>query len=314
MRDNPENANAACQGGAHVVRSQPTSGTITVPGLFSQKEKVHHGWFAISEESFRKIERAYDDMGTRRKAKAALTTVHRIANLKGLTTFVEEIAAIAKDMDYSYPHAEEGLKLLERLNLLVIKRRQVPGSKLKAPSEYTIFPPIEQNVLSIEPTSKFPEGSRVPKNPLKNTQERDKNLDEVAFSSLKEAIAYFIPLFPDRPVKLSLSDLVRKKGKEYLTASYCHNWLTIERRRRLPNKQPTTTYEEPPVDPEAERERQGQEQENRAAALAELAKFRALDGFKATGLEAEEDEEEIAECSKRNGSKSRRNTTYEHHT
>jgi len=95
-----------------------TGGTITVPGLLTQQEKVHHGWFALSEESFRKIERAYDDMGARRKAKAALTTMHRIANLKGVRTFIVEISSIGKDMDYSYPHAEEGLKLLEHLNLL----------------------------------------------------------------------------------------------------------------------------------------------------------------------------------------------------
>ena len=292
MSDNPENANPAGQGRVHLVSSQPTTGTISVPFIFSKQEKIHHGWFAISEESCRKIERAYDDMGTRRKAKAALTTVHRIANLKGLTTFVEEIAAIAKDMDYSYPHAEEGLKLLERLNLLVIKRRQVPGSKLKAPSEYTIFPPIERNVLSIEPTSKFLEGPRVPKNPLKNTQERDKNNDAVAFSSLKEAIAYFIPLFPDRPVKLSLSDLVRKKGKECLTESYCHSWLNIERRRRLPKKEPATTYEDPSLPPIDAETLEEMEEDHRSAALAQLAAFRGRDGFEATGLEAEEDEEE----------------------
>jgi hypothetical protein len=241
----PEKESPSWQAGAREVSSVGTTGgTITVPGLLTQQEKVHHGWFALSEESFRKIERAYDDMGARRKAKAALTTMHRIANLKGVRTFIVEISSIGKDMDYSYPHAEEGLKLLEHLNLLVIKRRQLPGTKLKAPSEYTICRPIEQNVLSIEPTRNFDECPRIPKNSTKNSSNNNQER-EVTFSSIREAVDYFQPLFPEIPVKRSLSRLVAQKGRGFLTKTYIGVWLPNEQ-ERWPAKRQSGTPENYP--------------------------------------------------------------------
>jgi hypothetical protein len=41
-------------------------------------------------------------------------------------------------------------------------------------------------------------------------------------------------------VKLSLSDLVSKKGKEALTESYCRAWLRREERRKRPTLPPRT--------------------------------------------------------------------------
>jgi len=168
MSDKPENANPAGQGRVHLVSSQATSGTITVPGLLSKQEKDHGGWWAISEHSFRLIERTLDDPAERRKAKTAFVTLHRVANLKGLTTFTAQISSLARDMDFSYRHAAEALDILEVIGLCTIKRAQVTGTKLKAPSEYTVFPPIVQKVTSIVPTENSAEIPRIPKNSSKN--------------------------------------------------------------------------------------------------------------------------------------------------
>ena len=60
--------------------------------------KAHCGWFAVSEEALRIIERTFDREGARRKAKACFITLLRIANLEGSIVFVRSIAQIAKDM------------------------------------------------------------------------------------------------------------------------------------------------------------------------------------------------------------------------
>jgi hypothetical protein len=179
MSDNPEKESPSSQARAYIVSSiETTGGTITVPGLLSKKEKEHGGWFAISEHSFRLIERSFDTPALRRKAQAMLVTLHRIANLRGVRTFVAEIADIARDVNYSYCEAESGIQLLEILKLVEVKRRQIPGTKLKAPSEYTVHPPVFQNKtpidgnhLSIEECSKSGDSPRIPKNSSKNNQE-----------------------------------------------------------------------------------------------------------------------------------------------
>lgn len=58
-----------------------------------------------------------------------------------------------------------------------------------------------------------------------------KEREEAPFSSLSDAVAFFEDEFPTKPVKASLSDLKEKKGKAYLTESYCRKWLEREERR-----------------------------------------------------------------------------------
>jgi hypothetical protein len=219
MSDNPEKS-PSWQAGAHLVlSSQTTGGTITVPGLLCKQEKEHGGWFAVSEHSFRLIERSFDTPALRRKAQAMLVTLHRIANLRGVRTFVAEIADIARDVNYSYPEAENGIQLLEILNLIKVRRRKIPGRELKAPSEYTVSPPvfhnkapIEGNIISIEECPKIGDSPIIPKNSFKNSTNNNQER-EVTFSSIREAVDYFQPLFPDIPVKRSLSRLVAQKGR-----------------------------------------------------------------------------------------------------
>ena len=50
---------------------------------FDKPAKAHCGWFAVSEEALRMIERTFDREGARRKAKACFITLLRIANLEG---------------------------------------------------------------------------------------------------------------------------------------------------------------------------------------------------------------------------------------
>jgi hypothetical protein len=66
------------------------------------------------------------------------------------------------------------------------------------------------------------------------SDEPENQLKRERFSSVKEAVAVFAVEFADRPVKLSLSDLVKKKGVDYLTERYCRQWLEQEHRRRRP--------------------------------------------------------------------------------
>ena len=72
--------------------------------------KAHCGWFAVSEEALRIIERTFDREGARRKAKACFITLLRIANLEGSNVFVRSIAQIAKDMSYGYSEAAKAPK------------------------------------------------------------------------------------------------------------------------------------------------------------------------------------------------------------
>jgi hypothetical protein len=269
MSENPEKESPSWQAGVHVVSSLTTGGTITVPGLLSKKEKEHGGWWAISEHSFRLIERTFDTPALRRKAQAMLVTLHRIANLKGVTTFVAEISDIARDVNYSYCEAEKGIQLLEILNLVKVKRRQIPGTELKAPSEYTVFPPvfhnktpIDGNHLSIDECSKTRHSPIIPKNSPNNSTNNNQKR-EAPFSSIREAVDYFQPLFPDIPVKRSLTRLVELKGRGFLTKSYIGNvWLPNEKERWPPAKKQSDTrknhpapassyvYEDPSQDPD----------------------------------------------------------------
>jgi hypothetical protein len=98
---------------------------------------------------------------------------------------------------------------------------------------------------------------------------------ESVFSSLKEAVAFFEAEFPDVPVYNSLSDLVRKKGKECLTKSYCRGWLTKEQRRKRPR----------PADPPAEPREQAdppEDDESYNWEEASKASMAALNAWKAS--------------------------------
>ena len=285
MSDNPEKESPSWQAGARMVSSIETSGgTITVPGLLSKKEKDHGGWFAISEHSFRLIERSFDTPALRRKAQAMLVTLHRIANLRGVRTFVAEIADIARDVNYSYCEAESGIQLLEILKLVEVKRRQIPGTKLKAPSEYTVHPPVFQNKpqidgnhLSIEECSKIGDSPRIPKNSTKNSSNNNQER-EVTFSSIREAVDYFQPLFPDIPVKRSLSRLVAQKGRGFLTKTYIGIvWLPNEQERWPAKRQSDTPENYPTPDHQEDSDPISREQrigEAAAAALEELTAFK----------------------------------------
>jgi hypothetical protein len=91
----------------------------------------------------------------------------------------------------------------------------------------------------------------------------DKKEREVTFSSMKEAVLFFQDEFPDRPVKLSLSDLIRKKGKESLTEEYGREWLTSEKRRKKPKEAAAPESNSPTEE--------GMTDEERKAYLAEHA-------------------------------------------
>lgn len=100
--------------------------------------KVHAGWFPIHEEQLRIIERTFDRQGARRKAKAALVTLERIANLERSRTFTRAISSIGRDMDFSYRHTAEAIDLLVAAGLCTVKSQTVKGSNERAPSLYTL--------------------------------------------------------------------------------------------------------------------------------------------------------------------------------
>ena len=58
--------------------------------------KAHCGWFAVSEEALRIIDRTFDREGAKRKAQAGYITLLRIANLEGSNVFIRSIAQIGK--------------------------------------------------------------------------------------------------------------------------------------------------------------------------------------------------------------------------
>jgi hypothetical protein len=102
--------------------------------------KRHEGWYPVYEEAIRTIERTFDREGARRKAIAAYHALLRIENLEGKSTFSRSINSIAKDMNYSYPHAAEGLRLVQAAGLCKIEEQFISGSKEKSPSIYTVLP------------------------------------------------------------------------------------------------------------------------------------------------------------------------------
>jgi hypothetical protein len=91
-------------------------------------------------------------------------------------------------------------------------------------------------------------------------------------------VDYFQPLFPDIPVKRSLSRLVAQKGRGFLTKTYIGNvWLPNEQ-ERWPAKRQSDTAENHPTpdhqeysDPIRREQRIGKAA---AAALEELAAFK----------------------------------------
>ena len=111
--------------------------------------KAHCGWFAVSEEALRMIERTFDREGARRKAKACFITLLRIANLEGSKVFIRTIAQIAKDMSYGYSEASKALKLVEATGLCTIEQRQVAGTKELAPSQYTVSTLLGENSATL---------------------------------------------------------------------------------------------------------------------------------------------------------------------
>lgn len=116
---------------------------------FDKPAKAHCGWFAVSEEALRMIERTFDREGARRKAKACFITLLRIANLEGSIVFVRSIAQIAKDMCYGYSEAARALKLVEATGLCTIEQRQVAGTKELAPSQYTVSTLFGENSATL---------------------------------------------------------------------------------------------------------------------------------------------------------------------
>jgi len=86
---------------------------------------------------------------------------------------------------------------------------------------------------------------RIPKNSTKNSSNNNQER-EVTFSSIREAVDYFQPLFPEIPVKRSLSRLVAQKGRGFLTKTYIGNvWLPNEQ-ERWPAKRQSGTPENYP--------------------------------------------------------------------
>ena len=140
--------------------------------------KAHCGWFAVSEEALRRIERTFDREGARRKAKACFITLLRIANLEGSIVFIRTIAQIAKDMSYGYSEASKALKLVEATGLCTIEQRQVAGTKELAPSQYTVSTLLGENSatlgainLRLGERSKSSVSPRITNNSSKNDRE-----------------------------------------------------------------------------------------------------------------------------------------------
>lgn len=168
MSGPPGNANAP--DGDRGAHTKTEDAPKVSPAPDSVKE--HPGWFPCFEQDFRTIEQAFDDEGTRRKAKCAYVTLHRVANLRGSSTFSASVGSLARDMDYSVRHAAEALQLLAAVKLVRIATKTIPGSKLKAPSVYTILRKVismPQNEASILQSEKISEGASTPRTPPRTT-------------------------------------------------------------------------------------------------------------------------------------------------
>lgn len=109
----------------------------------------HSGWFAVSEEALRIIDRTFDREGARRKAQACYITLLRIANLERSNVFIRSIAQIGKDMSYGYSEAAKALKLVQATGLCAIEQRQVSGTKELAPSQYTVSTLLGENSATL---------------------------------------------------------------------------------------------------------------------------------------------------------------------
>lgn len=156
----------------------------SAPGPARKSDKPPHGgWFPIREEWLRRIDRTLDSEVARRKAILALVTVFRIANLEGANTFTRPVASIARDMALSYRHALEGLGLLQALGLLTIRENRIPGTKERAPSQYTVL----AGEATLLPGGKILQRQRIPKNSANNTSNPYPN-DSASASENAEAI------------------------------------------------------------------------------------------------------------------------------
>ena len=158
--------------------------------------KAHCGWFAVSEEALRRIERTFDREGARRKAKACFITLLRIANLEGSIVFIRTIAQIAKDMSYGYSEASKALKLVEATGLCTIEQRQVAGTKELAPSQYTVSTLLGENSatlgainLRLGERSKSSVSPRITNNSSKNEPRTSQEPPSQAQSSASPTVA-----------------------------------------------------------------------------------------------------------------------------
>jgi hypothetical protein len=136
MKSPPENAKAAWQGGSAVTTSTMDLSPET-PSNTSRK-RHHKGYFRTSEEALRTIERSFEEPWAIRAAKAAYTTFCRKVNLRGSETFEDTIGSLAQDMSYPYREAQRAVGLLEKIGLVHVRRRKIPGTKANAPSIYSV--------------------------------------------------------------------------------------------------------------------------------------------------------------------------------
>jgi hypothetical protein len=136
MKSPPVNAKAAWQGRSAVTT---TKGDLPLDTRSSTSHKrPHKGYFRTSEEALRAIERSFEEPWAIRAAKAAYTTFCRKVNLRDSDTFEDTIGSLAQDMSYSYREAQRAVGLLEKIGLVHVRRRKIPGTKANAPSIYSV--------------------------------------------------------------------------------------------------------------------------------------------------------------------------------
>jgi hypothetical protein len=136
MREPPNNAKAAWQGGSAVTTATVDLSPETLRN--TSHKRPHKGYFRTSEEALRTIERSFEEPWAIRAAKAAYTAFCRKVNLRGSETFEDTIGSLAQDMSYPYREAQRAVGLLEKIGLVHVRRRKIPGTKANAPSIYSV--------------------------------------------------------------------------------------------------------------------------------------------------------------------------------
>jgi hypothetical protein len=109
---------------------------ISVP--WTSGERIHGGFFRVSEDAIRLIAKKFDKVSDTRAAMNCYVTLCRKVNLKGNDIFEDTVGEIARDMAVEYRDAQKALRLVETIGLVQVRRRKIPGTKANAPSIYSV--------------------------------------------------------------------------------------------------------------------------------------------------------------------------------